>query len=105
VIGIFGSLQASGVARSVDASTNDSLELSFLKGVPQDMGLQVFMVDVTEGSSACNGWCSNVNFFQSKLSAEAWIQVSNVTGSLISVGNLAAVAREVWCRCITRGKD
>jgi hypothetical protein len=82
------------VARSVDPSTNDSLVLSFLKGVPQDMGLKVFMADLPESGSVCNDWCSNVNFFQSKLSAEAWIQASGVTGSLISAGNLAAVARE-----------
>lgn len=104
VIGIFGSLQASGLARSIDPSTNDSIVLSFVKGVPQDMYLKVFMANLPVGQSVCDGWCPNVNFFQSKSSAEAWIQASGVTGSLFSVGNLVPVAREAWYRYLVRRK-
>lgn len=105
VLGIFGSLQASGMVRSIDASTNDSLVLSFLNGVLQEADLMVFMADVPGVGSICNDWCSNVNFFRSKSSAEVWSQVNGVTGSLISAGNLAAAAREAWRRNVLRGKN
>ena len=105
VLGIFGALQASGFARSVDPSTNDGLILYFLRGVPQDMSLLIFMGDPCAGVSVCDDWCSKVNFFKSKSSAEAWIEVKGITGSLISVGNLMAAAREAWCRSVIGRKD
>lgn len=105
VIGIFGGLQASGFARSIDPATKDSLVLNFVKGVPQDMGLKVFMADVPTRGSVCCDWCSEVNFFHSNSPAGAWIQANDVSGSLISVANLVAVAREAWCRHVIQKKD
>ncbi|KAH0538928.1 hypothetical protein FGG08_004519 [Glutinoglossum americanum] len=89
VLGIFGALQASGFARSVDPSTNDSLVLNFVRGVPQGMNLLIFMGDPCTGVTVCDDWCPKVNFFKSKSSAEAWIEVKGITGSLISLVNSA----------------
>jgi alkylmercury lyase len=98
VIGIFGALHASGFVQSLDPSSNEILRLDFIKGLPQNGDLAVFMADLPSGSSVCRDWCSKVNFFTSVPSAQAWIQTNGIKGSLISVGNLVPVAQEVWSR-------
>jgi hypothetical protein len=96
VIGIFAALHASGFVQSLDPSCHEKLRLEFVKGVPQDRALTVFMADLPSGSSICGNWCSKVNFFTSVQSAHAWIQMNQAKGSLISVENLLPVAQEVW---------
>jgi len=100
VLGIFGSLQASGFARSVDPSTNEHLVVNFVTGVPQDMSLMISMGDLLAGTSVCHDWCSKVNFFQRKLSGEAWIKANGINSSLMSVANVMGVAREAWSRSV-----
>ncbi|KAM3506212.1 hypothetical protein MY11210_007651 [Beauveria gryllotalpidicola] len=82
VIGIFGALQASGFARSVDPSTNDNLVVNFVRGVPDETGLKVFMADMPTGGSVCYDWCWRVRFFQFESSAEAWAQANGITGDV-----------------------
>lgn len=98
VIGIFGALEASGFATSVDPSTNERLVVNFVKGVPDETGLGVFMADMPAGGSVCEDWCWRVRFFQSESAAGAWARANGVTGSLISVANLMVSAREAWSR-------
>jgi len=98
VVGIFGSLHVSGSVRSQDPLSNEILRLDFIDGIPQDQSVVVFMADVSMGDSVCDCWCSKVNFFTSKQSAEAWSQANDISGSALSVGHLAPVAREVWSR-------
>ena len=96
VIGIFGALYASGSARSLDPFSNEIIQLEFISGIPQDGSLTIFMADLPNKSSVCDSWCSKVNFFTSLQSAKAWSQANDATGSLLSVGALVPVAREVW---------
>ncbi len=98
VIGIFGALRASGFVRSLDPSSNEILRLEFIKGVPQDKSLTVLMADLPGDSFVCDDWCSKVNFFISVQSAQAWSQANGMNGSVISVGNLVPVAKEVWSK-------
>lgn len=105
VIGIFGALQASGFARSQDPTTKDNIVVNFARGLPDDMGLKVFMANRLTGGSVCCDWCWKVNFFQSESSAQAWTRANGVTGSLITVANLMAVARELWSRYITERNE
>jgi hypothetical protein len=102
VIGIFGSLRASGLVRSADPSNDENILLEFVDGVPQDKGRIVFMADVQSNSALCEDWCSKVNFFTSAPSAEVWAQTTGVVGSLVSVGNLVPIAVEVWSRLLAR---
>jgi len=101
VIGIFEALHVSGSVRSLDPFSNEILQLEFVDGTPQDQSLVVFMADPPKGDSVCNSWCSKVNFFSSVESAEAWSQANGGLGSLVSVGNLVPVAREVWSRFLS----
>lgn len=98
VIGIFGALHASGFVKSKDPSSNEILSLEFVKGVPSNGHLMISMADLPNSGSICHDWCPKVNFFTSVSSAQDWIQTSGFQGSLISVGNLFLVAREVWSR-------
>ena len=102
VLGIFGSLNASGFAKSSDPSCGESIELQFIEGVPQDMKFTVFIADLSNGTSVCYDWCPNINFFISGSSAEEWAQKRAATGSVISMKNLIPVAREAWSRLIIR---
>ena len=102
VIGIFGSLRASGLVRSADPCNGENILLEFANGVPQDTKPMVFMADVQGNSALCDDWCSKVNFFTSAQSAEVWVRKNGVAGSLVSVGNLAPVAVEVWSRLLAK---
>lgn len=102
VIGIFGATRASGLARSVDPCNGEKVLLEFADGIPQDKEPIVFMADVQSNSALYEDWCSKVNFFTSAQSAEVWGQTNGVAGSLVSVGNLVAVALEVWSRLLAR---
>ena len=101
VIGIFGSLHASGFVRSADPSNIRTILLEFADGVPQDRKQMIYMADVSSNSPLSEDWCSKVNFFASAESAEMWCQ-KHEAGSLVSVGNLAPVAVEVWSRLLAR---
>jgi len=102
VIGILGALRANGLARSVDPHNGENIRMEFADGIPQDKKQLVFMADVQSNSALCEGWCSRVNFFTSAQSAEVWGQTNGLAGSLVSVGNLAPVAVEVWSRLLAR---
>lgn len=102
VIGIFGSLHASGLVRSADPYNGETILLEFADGVPQDRKQLVFMADVQSKSPLREDWCSKVNFFTSAESAETWSQKKGVAGSLVSVGNLVPIAVEVWSRLLAR---
>ena len=105
MIGIFGALQASGFAISVDPSTMGKLVINFVRGVPHETELKVFMADRPAGGSVCHDWCWQVNFLSSKSSAEAWTKANRITGSLISVANLMAAAGQAWSRHVTQRKN
>lgn len=98
VLGIFGALHASGFARSVDPSTNCEIVLKFEHGSPQDRNLIICIADTVPGRSIKDGWCCNVNFFNSRSAAEAWMAENTINGSVFLVGNVTAVAREAWSR-------
>ena len=102
VIGIFGSLRASGFALSADPCNGEKILLEFADGVPQDMKYIVFMADIQSSSALCEDWCLKVNFFTSAQSAGVWAQTNGVAGTAVSVGNLVPVAMEVWSRLLAR---
>jgi hypothetical protein len=105
VIGIFGAIRASGLARSVDPCNGEHILLEFADGIPQNRKYIVFMADVQSSRALCEDWCSKVNFFTSTESAEMWAQINGLAGSLVSVGNLVPVAVEVWSRLLTKGEE
>jgi hypothetical protein len=98
VIGIFGALNASGFVKSYDPSSNNVILVEFVKGTPKDTDVMVFIADLSPGISVCCDWCPRINFFTCKSSAEAWAQTNADGGSIVSVSNLAPVAREAWSR-------
>lgn len=102
VIGIFGALRASGLARSADPCNGENILLQFANGIPQNSKHIVFMADVQNNGALREDWCSKVNFFTSAQSAEVWGQANGVAGSLVSVGNLVPIAVEVWSRLLAR---
>jgi hypothetical protein len=101
VIGISGSLRASGLARSVDPHSGETILLEFASRVQVKKHV-VFMADVQNDVSLCEDWCSKVQFFTSAQSAGAWGRTNEVAGSVVSVGNLVPVAVEVWSRFLAR---
>jgi hypothetical protein len=105
VIGIFGAIRASGLARSVDPCNGENILLEFVDGIPQNRKHIVFMADVQSNSALCEDWCAKVNFFTSTESAEVWSQTNGLAGSLVSVGNLVPVAVEVWSRLLARDEE
>jgi hypothetical protein len=105
VIGIFGAIRATGLARSVDPCNGEIILLEFADGIPQNSKHIVFMADVQSNSALCEDWCSKVNFFTSTESAEVWAQTNGLAGSLVSVGNLVPVAVEVWSRLLAKGEE
>lgn len=105
VIGIFGAIRASGLARSVDPCNGEDILLEFTNGIPQNKEYIVFMADVQGNSALCEDWCSKVNFFISTESAEVWAHTNGLTGSLVSVGNLVPVAVEVWSKLLGKEEE
>lgn len=105
VIGIFGAISASGLARSVDPCNGEDILLEFTNGIPHNKEYIVFMADVQSNSALCEEWCSKVNFFTSTESAEVWTQTNGLAGALVSVGNLVPVAVKVWSRLLGKGEE
>jgi hypothetical protein len=104
VLGIFGALRTSGEAVSADPCNGEEIRLKFADGIPQNTEPTIFMADVQNDRSLCENWCSKVNFFASARSAEVWVEASGLSGSLVSVRDLAPVAAEVWSRLLSRDR-
>jgi hypothetical protein len=98
VLGIFGASKASGYVKSHDPSSGRAILVEFVEGIPKDTNAMVFLADLSSGISVCCDWCPHINFFTCKSSAEAWVQANAARGSIVSVGNLAPVAREAESR-------
>ncbi|KAI7975929.1 hypothetical protein EIK77_002489 [Talaromyces pinophilus] len=101
VLGVFGALNASGFVKSSEPSSNNAITVEFVKGIPINPDVVVFLADLSTDTSVRCDWCPKVNFFSSRSSAESWVQANAANGSIVSVDHLAPVAREAWSRLIT----
>ncbi|KAJ2975233.1 hypothetical protein NQ176_g5632 [Zarea fungicola] len=98
VIGIFGALRVSGLARSLDPLTRCAIKLEFENGLPKETNLLICMADHVPGLSIKETWCCNVNFFKLRSAGQAWMSENGVTGSIFVVENVTAAAREACLR-------
>ena len=69
ILGIFGALRASGLARTIDPRSGASLEVRFRDGRPEPADLVLFRPDESDLSRCTNvyeQWCPNSNLFEAR---------------------------------------
>jgi alkylmercury lyase len=98
VLGIFGSLGASGRAASRSPLTGGSIEVRFHDGRPQQTSVVLFL---PEDSPSCCGnvyeeWCPNLNFFEDEAAATKWSSNSDLSGRVLGLDEGVALAAAEW---------
>jgi hypothetical protein len=94
-VGILGALEATGNIRSTDARTGQDIHIEFVDGQSQG-DATLFILGGYDGGNVREDWCPLVNFFDTHRDAEAWVADRDVTGDIVSVGQIAADATAMW---------
>lgn len=94
-VGILGALGATGSIRSADAQTGAEIRIEFTDGRP-DGDATLFILGGYDGGNVRDDWCPLVNFFTNHTEAENWVAANDVTGDIVSVGQITADATAMW---------
>ena len=99
IMGIFGALRASGLARSTDPLSGAQLEVRFQPGRPEPADVVLFRPD--EDSMSCcadvyEEWCPNSNFFESREAAVTWSMAHGLEGRVLTLAEATELAARNW---------
>ncbi len=94
-LGILGALEADGTVRSTDPRSGDPVEISFKGGKPEG-DTTLFILGGYDGGNVVEDWCPLVNFFATRDAAEAWVEAEGVEGDVVTVGQIASDATDMW---------
>ena len=92
ILGIFGALRATGLARTTDPDSGASLEVRFDDGRPVLANLFLFRPDEGELDCCTNvyeQWCPNSNLFESREAALAWSAARGLNGRVLALADAA----------------
>lgn len=104
ILGIFGALQADGIARSTNPADGTMIELRFASGRPEPSAV-LFRPDGSLATSCENvyeEWCPNSNLFAEEAAALDWADARGLVGTVLSLGQASEEAAAEW-RPLTAG--
>jgi alkylmercury lyase len=99
IMGIFGALGASGLARSASALSGRPLEVRFRLGRPEPANVVLFRPDETSMSCCENvyeKWCPNSNFFETREAARTWSKEHGLDGRVLTLDEASDLATRDW---------
>jgi alkylmercury lyase len=99
IMGIFGALGASGVARSASALSGQPLEVRFRFGRPEPANIVLFRPDETSMSCCENvyeEWCPNSNFFETREAARTWSKARGLDGHVLTLAEASDLGARDW---------